>query len=88
MSIFESAAILIGLLALFGYLKYKLLQLPHTIGLVVIAPALAVSLPANEFKPTILTITYAVVLVSIIVQGLTIKPLVERTVAQGRIGDA
>ncbi|MDH3440636.1 MAG: sodium:proton antiporter [Gammaproteobacteria bacterium] len=53
-----------------------------------IAVALALSLPANEFKPTILTITYAVVLFSIIVQGLTIKPLVERTVSRGGIEDA
>jgi CPA1 family monovalent cation:H+ antiporter len=45
-----------------------------------IAVALALSLPQNEYKPTILTITYAVVLFSIIVQGLTIKPLVERIV--------
>ena len=43
-----------------------------------IAVALALSLPSNEYKATILTITYAVVLFSIIVQGLTIKPLVER----------
>ena len=50
-----------------------------------IAVALALSLPNNEFKPTILTITYAVVLFSIIVQGLTIKPLVERTVSRGGI---
>jgi len=53
-----------------------------------IAVALALSLPANEFKPTILTITYAVVLFSIIVQGLTIKPLVERLVAAGPIDEA
>ncbi len=52
-----------------------------------IAVALALSLPVNEYKPTILTITYAVVLFSIIVQGLTIKPLVERTVSQGGIED-
>jgi CPA1 family monovalent cation:H+ antiporter len=52
-----------------------------------IAVALALSLPANEFKPTILTITYAVVLFSIIVQGLTIKPLVERVVSHGGIED-
>jgi CPA1 family monovalent cation:H+ antiporter len=45
-----------------------------------IAVALALSLPANEYKPTILTITYAVVLFSIIVQGLTIKPLIEKLV--------
>lgn len=53
-----------------------------------IAVALALSLPANEYKPTILTITYAVVLFSIIVQGLTIKRLVERTVSRGGIEDA
>jgi len=52
-----------------------------------IAVALALSLPANEFKPTILTITYVVVLFSIIVQGLTIKPLVEWTVSRGGIED-
>ena len=50
-----------------------------------IAVALALSLPVNEYKPTILTITYAVVLFSIIVQGLTIKPLVERIVATGEL---
>jgi CPA1 family monovalent cation:H+ antiporter len=53
-----------------------------------IAVALALSLPANEYKSTILTITYAVVLFSIIVQGLTIKPLVERTVAKRPIEEA
>jgi CPA1 family monovalent cation:H+ antiporter len=50
-----------------------------------IAVALALSLPANEYKAMILTITYAVVLFSIIVQGLTIKPLVERIVARGEL---
>ena len=45
-----------------------------------IAVALALSLPDNEYKPTILGITYAVVLFSIIVQGLTVKPLVQRVV--------
>ncbi len=53
-----------------------------------IAVALALSLPVNEYKPTILTITYAVVLFSIIIQGLTIKPLVERLVAKGPIDEA
>ena len=47
-----------------------------------IAVALALSLPANEYKPTILTITYAVVLFSIIVQGLTIKPLIEKLITE------
>ncbi len=50
-----------------------------------IAVALALSLPVNEYKPTILTITYTVVLFSIIVQGLTIKLLVDRVVSHGPI---
>ena len=45
-----------------------------------IAVALALSLPDNGYKPTILSITYAVVLFSIIVQGLTVKQLVKRMV--------
>jgi len=45
-----------------------------------IAVALALSLPDIEYKAAILSITYGVVLFSIIVQGLTVKPLVERVV--------
>lgn len=45
-----------------------------------IAVALALSLPEGEFKPVILSITYGVVLFSIIIQGLTVKPLVSRMV--------
>jgi CPA1 family monovalent cation:H+ antiporter len=45
-----------------------------------IAVALALSLPDSEYKAIILSITYGVVLFSIIVQGLTVKPLVERIV--------
>ncbi len=45
-----------------------------------IAVALALSLPDNQYKATILSITYGVVLFSIIVQGLTVKPLVKRMV--------
>jgi CPA1 family monovalent cation:H+ antiporter len=45
-----------------------------------IAVALALSLPDNEYKAAILNITYGVVLFSIIVQGLTVKPLVKRMV--------
>jgi CPA1 family monovalent cation:H+ antiporter len=43
-----------------------------------IAVALALSLPETEYKGTILTLTYAAVLFSIVVQGLTIKSLVLR----------
>ena len=45
-----------------------------------IAVALALSLPDNQYKAAILGITYGVVLFSIIVQGLTVKPLVKRMV--------
>ncbi len=45
-----------------------------------ISVALALSLPENEYKPLILTATYAVVVFSIIVQGLTIKKVVESRV--------
>ena len=45
-----------------------------------IAVALALSLPENEYKDTILTLTYAAVLFSIVVQGLSIKALVSRVI--------
>jgi len=43
-----------------------------------ISVALALSIPDNEYKPMILSVTYIVVLFSIIVQGLTIAPLAKR----------
>ena len=49
-----------------------------------IAVALALSLPANEYKGTILTLTYAAVLFSIVVQGLSIKALVKRVIPEAR----
>ncbi len=45
-----------------------------------ISVALALSLPAIEHKPLLLTCTYAVALFSIIIQGLTVKAVVNRTV--------
>ena len=45
-----------------------------------ISVALALSLPDNEYKPLILTATYGVVVFSIIVQGLTVKNVVQRVV--------
>ena len=44
MSIFTISAILVGLSALFGYINHRLLHLPHTIGLVVIALAASLSI--------------------------------------------
>ncbi len=45
-----------------------------------ISVALALSLPESEYKPLILTATYGVVVFSIIVQGLTVKKVVEKRV--------
>lgn len=45
-----------------------------------ISVALALSLPVNEYKPMILMATFAVVLFSIIIQGLTVKTLISKTV--------
>ena len=55
--------------------------LPETVDLLdLFAESLALSLPDNEYKPLILTATYAVVLFSIIVQGLTVTRVINRTV--------
>lgn len=47
-----------------------------------ISVALALSLPASPYKAPLLAITYGVVVFSIIVQGLTMKPLVARTIKE------
>ena len=43
-----------------------------------ISVALALSLPDGEVKNIMLAMTYSVFVFSIVVQGLTIKPLVKR----------
>lgn len=48
-----------------------------------ISVALALSLPESEYKGPILAATYAVVVFSIVVQGLTMKPLVGKIVERG-----
>ena len=48
-----------------------------------ISVALALSLPASPYKETILAITYAVVIFSIVVQGLTVKHVVAIFVGNG-----
>jgi CPA1 family monovalent cation:H+ antiporter len=53
-----------------------------------ISVALALSLPANEHKSLILSATYAVVVFSIVVQGLTMKPLTRRLTAPSQQNDA
>ena len=50
-----------------------------------ISIALALSIPYNDARPIILTATYAVVLFTIIVQGLTLKWVIRRTVPSSRL---
>lgn len=52
-----------------------------------ISVALALSLPESDAKSTILGATYAVVLFSIIVQGLTLKRVAQRTVGLPSVND-
>ena len=53
-----------------------------------ISVALALSLPENEYKGPILAVTYAVVVFSIIVQGLSMKWLVDKLgLRQSLVGD-
>ena len=89
MTVFEAPAVLVGLSALFGYLNYRFTGLLHTVGmgvmavaasLVLIAVALALSLPEIEHKASILTVTCAVVLLSIVVQGPAVRTLVQKAV--------
>jgi len=48
-----------------------------------ISVALALAVPTLEFREPILIATYAVVVFSIVVQGLTITPLVRRLIGEG-----
>lgn len=49
-----------------------------------ISVALALSLPPGTQRDTLLTVTYVIVVFSILVQGLTIGPLVKRLTPSGR----
>ena len=53
-----------------------------------VSVALALALPESDAKPVILTITYAVVIFSIVVQGLTVKWVIRKTVRPEDIAPA
>jgi monovalent cation:H+ antiporter, CPA1 family len=46
-----------------------------------ISVALALALPSGGFRDAIITVTYVVVVFSILVQGLTLSPLLRRRAA-------
>ena len=58
---------------------------PHLVKILVwgglrggISVALALSLPAGEFRDLVLVLTYVIVVFSIVVQGLTIGPFIRK----------
>ncbi len=71
MAALDTAAALITLAALFSWANHRFIRLPTTI-------ALALSLPAGPERSALITVTYVVVVVSILVQGLTLPPLLRR----------
>lgn len=69
----------------FSLFKLRKKYLPYTARIMVwgglrggLAVALALALPANEYRNLILAMTYAVVAFAVIVQGSTVKILIER----------
>jgi len=78
---FVAVAIPIGLLSLRASFTSGAIRILTWAGLRGgISVALALSLPATPYKPAILTMTYAVVVISILVQGLTVERLVRSVI--------
>lgn len=50
-----------------------------------ISVALALSMPDSGYRTILLAMTYVIVVFSIVVQGLTVSPLVRRLVASGKV---
>lgn len=74
--LFHILALLLTASAVFSYINHRFLKLPTVIGIMLVA--LALSLPAGEIRDTLVAVTYAVVIFSILVQGLTIGRLIRR----------
>ena len=49
-----------------------------------LALAMALALPKDEYRPIVLVMTYACVVFSVVIQGMTVKPLVERSINEGK----
>lgn len=71
--------------------KLKRNYAPYFIGILVwgglrggLAVALALALPSSPYRSLIMTMTYAIVVFSVIIQGLTVKPLVQMSQNKAR----
>ncbi len=53
-----------------------------------LALAMALALPKDEYRPIVLVMTYACVVFSVVVQGMTVKPLVEKSINEGKKREA
>jgi len=81
-------AILLVMTAAFSYVNHRYLKCPMTIGVMTIALVLSLAIvgldrlgfatPHGHERDVILTLTYSVVLFSILVQGLTVGRLARR----------
>lgn len=76
-----------------GLLRYRREFSPHVVKILTwgglrggISVALVLSLPANEIRDSLLAVTYAIVVFSIIVQGLTIGPLLKHYLGDRNTG--
>jgi len=67
MELYNVITIIIILTAIFGYINHRFIKMPGTISV-----ALALSLPKYMYGEMFVSITYIVVLFSIVFQGLTI----------------
>lgn len=80
---------LVTVAAPMAFFKRKRRYAPHFIKILVwgglrggLAVALALALPVNDYRSTILTMTYAIVVFAVVVQGLTMKSLVRLSQAK------
>lgn len=76
-----SVALPLGLLRREGYGRYTVRLLTWGGLRGAIAISLALGLPPSDYRETVLTVTYIVVLFTLLVQGLSLGPLVERAVS-------
>ena len=49
-----------------------------------LALAMALALPKDEYRPIVLVMTYACVVFSVVIHGMTVKPMVERSINESK----